>query len=47
VPKIIINNTINLFFKLTAISILVITNRNSFRVLSDEIATVYFIWKIY
>ena len=46
-PKIIINNTINLFFKLIAISILVITNRNSFRVPSDEIATVYFIWKIY
>ena len=39
-PKIIINNTINSF--LTAISILVISNHNSFRVLFDKIASVYF-----
>jgi len=42
VPKIITNNTINLFFK-TAISILLISNHNSFRVLFDIIASVYFI----
>ena len=46
VPKIIINNTINSFLK-TAISILVISNHNSFRVLLDKIASVYFIWKRY
>ena len=40
VPKIIINNTINLF--LTAISILLISNHNNFRVLFDKIASVYF-----
>ena len=45
VPKIILNNTTNLF--LTAITISVISNHNSFRVLFDEIACVYFIWKIY
>jgi len=45
VPKIIINNTINLFFFQTAINILVISNR--FRVLVDKIASVYFIWIIY
>jgi len=39
-PKIIANDTIRLFFK-TAISILVILNRNSFRVLFDRIASVY------
>jgi len=39
VPKIIINNTISLFFK-TAISILVISNHNSFRVLFDKNAYV-------
>ena len=42
VPNIIISNTINLFFK-AAISILVISNHNSFRVLFDKIASVYFI----
>ena len=42
VPKILINDTINLFF-LTAIGILIISNHNSFRVLSDTIACVYFI----
>jgi len=42
VPKIIINNTINVLFK-TAINMLVISNRNSFRVLLDKIASVYFI----
>jgi len=42
VPKIIINNTMNLLFK-TAISILVISNHNSYRVLFDKIARVYFI----
>ena len=30
---------------LTAVCILVISNRNSFIVLFDEIASVYFIWK--
>jgi len=44
VPKIIINNAINVFFK-PAISILVISNRNSFRVLFDRIPSVYFICK--
>ena len=42
VPKIIVNNTINLLFQ-TAISIWVISNHNSFRVLFDKIASVYFI----
>jgi len=42
VPKIIINDTINFFFR-TAISILVISNYNSFRELFDKIASVYFI----
>ena len=42
VPKIIINNTMNLLFK-TAISILVISNHNSYRVLFDKIAGVHFI----
>ena len=41
VPKIIINNTINLFFE-TAIRILLISSHNSFRVLFDKIASVYF-----
>ena len=40
VPKVIINDTINLFF-LTAVSILLISNHNSFRVLFDKIASVY------
>ena len=31
----------------TEISILVISNHNSFRVLFDKIASVYFLWKIY
>jgi len=42
VPKIIINSTINFIFK-GAISILVISNHNSFRVLFDKIASAYFI----
>ena len=42
VPKIILNSTINLFLK-TAISLLVISNHNSFRVLFDKIASIYFI----
>jgi len=44
VPKIITNDTINLFSK-TAIGILVTSNNrpNSFRVLFDEITSVYFI----
>jgi len=46
VPKITINNTINLFYW-TAISILVISNHSSLRVLFDRFASVYFIWKIY
>ena len=45
VPKIIINDIINLLF--TAIIILVISNHNSFRVTFDKIAFVYFNWKIY
>ena len=40
--KIIINDTI-FFLKLHVIDILVISNRNSFRVLFDKIASVYFI----
>ena len=42
VPKTVINNTTNLIFK-TAISILVISNDNSFRVLFDKTASEYFI----
>jgi len=44
VPKIIVNNKINLFFK-TAIGILVkkISNYNSFRALFDKTASVYFV----
>jgi len=41
-PKIVINDTINLFFQ-TAIGVLIILNRNSFRVLFDKIVSVYFI----
>jgi len=41
VPKIIINNIINVFFKLQS-AFLVIANHNSFRVLFDKIASVYF-----
>jgi len=37
----------NKFIFLNAISILVISNHNSFRVPFDKIAFVYFIWKIY
>ena len=44
VPKIIINNTTNLFFK-TAVSILLISNHSSFRVLFDKIDSVYFFEK--
>ena len=40
VPRIIINDTIKLF--LPVISILVISSHNSFRVLIDKIASVYF-----
>jgi len=46
VPKIIINNTINLFLS-TAINILLISNRDSFRALFEKIASVHFIWKIW
>ena len=46
VPKIVTNDTINLFLK-TAISILLISNRNSFRVSFGKIASVYFILKMY
>ena len=45
VPKIKINDNINLF--LTAISSLLISYDNSFRLLFDKIASEYFIWKIY
>jgi len=44
VPEIVINDTINLFLN-TAISILVISNHNSSRLLLDTFASVYFIWK--
>jgi len=40
VPKITINNTINVF--LTGMRILVISNHNSFRVLFDKIVSVSF-----
>jgi len=41
-PKIITNNTINLFIKTAiTISILVISDRNNFRLLFDKIASVY------
>ena len=40
------NKWLNKFILLTAISILVISTRNSSRVLFDKIASVYFIWKI-
>jgi len=40
VPKIVINDS---KFILTAISILVISNRNSLQVLFDKIASVYYI----
>jgi len=43
VPKIITTDTINLFFNCISL----ISNRNSFRVLFDEIASVHFIWKKY
>jgi len=46
VPKNTINDMIK-FFPETSISILVISNHNSFRVLFAKIASVYFIWKIY
>ena len=42
VLKIMINDAINLFFE-TAISILAVSNHNSFRVLFDKNAVVYFI----
>jgi len=42
VPKITINGILNLLFKV-AISILLISNHNSFRVMFDKIASVYFI----
>jgi len=42
VPKNTTNDTTNLLFK-TAISILVISSHNRFRVLFDKIASVYFI----
>ena len=44
-PKIIINN--NEFIFLTAISILLISNQNTFRVLFDKLAYMNFIRKIY
>ena len=44
VPKIIIDDAVS--FLKTAISILVMSNHNSFRVLLDKVASVYFfIWK--
>jgi len=45
-PKNIINDTLNFFFK-TSISVCVISNQNTFRVLFDKIASAHFIWKIY
>jgi len=46
VPKIIINGTINLFLK-TAMSFLLISNRNNFRVLFDKKLLPYILLKIY
>jgi len=46
VPKITINNTINLLLE-TAVSILLISNHDSFRVLSDKIASVYVLFEKY
>ena len=43
VPKIIVNNTINYFLIAIGVLVIVISNHNSFRVLFDEIASVYFI----
>ena len=45
VPKIITNNTINVF--LTAVSILLISNHNTFRVVFDKVASVILFEKIY
>ena len=45
VPKMIVNDTINLFLKLCN-QHLVVSNRNSFRVLFDEIASVYWKWPV-
>jgi len=42
VPTVIVNGTVNLFFK-TAIGILLISNHNSFRVMFDKIASAHFI----
>jgi len=44
VPKIIINDTIK-FLSYSKISILIILNRNSFRVLFDKVDSVYFFEK--
>ena len=41
-PKITINDTIKIYFFKTVISILVISNHNSFRMLFDKIASAYF-----
>jgi len=46
VPKMPINDTINLLFK-SAVSILLVSNHNSFRVPFDKIASAYFIRKVY
>jgi len=46
VPKMIINDRTGLFFT-NAVSIVVISNHNSFRVLFIKIVSVYFISKIY
>ena len=46
VLKTITNDTTDLFFK-TAISLLLISNHNTFVVLCDKIDSVHFIWKIY
>jgi len=43
-PKIIINNTVHFY---AAISILLTSNHNSFPVLFDKIASVYFIKNIF
>jgi len=46
VPKMPINDTINLLFK-SAVSISLVSNHNSFRVPFDKIASAYFIRKVY
>jgi len=45
VPIVITNDTMSLFFKLHVSSLAISNRHNSFRVLFDKIASVYFTWK--